>query len=124
MQLLIQKLFFLSKTQKFSTNFQTTNPNFPVQNALYADSSLVNAYALNRDDFENVLTGHPEMREHIQQVASARLDAIYNGNGDDARQSVKTALDEAISHYAKKDDWMDSDDEVGDLRETASGESV
>lgn len=93
--------------------------------SVYADSSLVNAYALNRDDFENVLTGHPEMREHIQQVASARLDAIYNGNGDDARQSVKTALDEAISHYAKKDDWMDSDDEeVGDMSETASGESV
>ena len=91
--------------------------------SVYADSSLVNAYALNRDDFENVLEGHPEMRDHIQEVAAARLDAIYNN--PDSRQSVKTTLDEAISHYMKKD-WL-SDEELDSedgFSATASGESV
>merc|ERR1719186_123732 len=90
--------------------------------SVFADSSLVNAYALNRDDFENVLIGHPEMREHIQQVAAARLEAIYNPTDGDTRQSVKTALDEAISHYMKKEEWSDEDDLSEN--DTASGESV
>jgi len=62
--------------------------------SVYADSQ-VNAYALDREDFERVLEFHPEQREMIRRVAQERMDAAQ------AKEEFGMDLADQVDEWAK-----------------------